>query len=124
LSGGGQKTVGTRINRQMMADRPEVCLLLRHAPFARGVFTLFSVDCFLHGLRSVLVGSLRHRGGIPGNGRRLVLHLTNAGTMTKTMTKGLLYMCNLEHLQSANKELQPADANVSYRNSGVWRIPG
>jgi hypothetical protein len=56
--------------------------------------------------------------------RRLVLHLTNAGTMTKTMTKGLLYMCNLEHLQSANKELQPADANVSYRNSGVWRIPG
>ena len=51
--------------------------------------------------------------------RRLVLHLTNARTMTKTMTKPLLYMCNMEHLESVNKELQLADANVSYRKSGV-----
>lgn len=44
--------------------------------------------------------------------------------MTKTMTKSLLYMCNMQHMESTTEALQPLEANVSYCNSGVWRKRG
>ena len=51
--------------------------------------------------------------------RRQSETLTRAGTMTKTMTKRLLYMFNMLHMESANEKLQPVDAIVSYCNSAV-----
>ena len=45
--------------------------------------------------------------------------MTCTRTMTKTMTKPLLYMFNMLHMESANEELQPVDAIVSYCNSAV-----
>jgi hypothetical protein len=45
--------------------------------------------------------------------------LTCTRTMTKTMTKLLLYMFNMLHMESMDEELQPVDASVSYCNSAV-----
>lgn len=41
--------------------------------------------------------------------------------MTTTMTKQVLYMCNMFNMWSANKESQPVDVIVSYCNAAVQR---